>query len=113
MSPLSPLGSPWKSLKLAARFALPLALWYTVGETLRYLLFYGGYRFGLRGGVVPIIVISLVVMVTLGVTVAMLHSVKGGLPAVRRRELDESLTSWTARTRRRCAARWPERCCHS
>ncbi len=78
------------------RFAVPLALWYTVGETLRYLLFRGGYHFGMHNGVVPIIVISLIVMVTLGVTVAMLHSVKDGLPAVRKRELDESLTSWTA-----------------
>jgi hypothetical protein len=36
------------------------------------------------------------VMVTLGVTVAMLHSVKDGLPAVHKREFDESLTSWAA-----------------
>lgn len=97
MSPLSPLVLPWTTLKLAGRFAVPLALRYTVGEVLRYLLFRGGYHFGMHNGVVPIMIISLTVMVTLSVTVAMLHSVKDGLPAVRRRELDESLTSWTAR----------------
>jgi hypothetical protein len=93
---LSPVALPWTTLRLAGRFAVPLALWYTVGQVLRYLLFLGGYHFGLHHAVVPILVISLLVMVTLGVTVAMLHSVKDGLPAVRKRELDESLTSWKA-----------------
>jgi hypothetical protein len=92
----SPVSLPWTTLRLAWRFAVPLALWYTVGQVLRYLLFLGGYHFGLRHAVVPILVISLLVMVTLSVTVAMLHSVKDGLPAVKKRELDESLTSWAA-----------------
>lgn len=92
----SPVNLPWTTLRLAGRFAVPLALWYTVGEVLRYLLFLAGYRFGLHHAAVPIFVISLIVMVTLGVTVAMLHSVKNGLPAVRKQELDESLTSWVA-----------------
>ncbi len=83
-------------IRLAGRYALPLALWYTVGQILRYALFYAGYRFGLHNPVVPIIVISLVVMVTLGVTVAMLHSVRDSLPAVKKREVDESLTSWAS-----------------
>ena len=83
-------------LRLAGRYALPLALWYTVGQVLRYALFYAGYRFGMHNPVVPIIVISLVVMVTLAVTVAMLHSVRDSLPAVKKRELDESLTSWAS-----------------
>jgi hypothetical protein len=87
---------PWTTLRLAARFAVPLALWFTVGQVLRYLLFLGGYHFGLKHAAVPIFVISLIVMVTLAVTVAMLHSVKDGLPAVKKRELDESLTSWAA-----------------
>jgi hypothetical protein len=93
---LSPVTLPWTTLRLAARFAVPLALWYTVGQVLRYLLFLGGYHFGLHHAVVPILVLSLLVMVNLGVTVAMLHSVKNGLPAVRKREFDESLTSWAA-----------------
>jgi hypothetical protein len=87
---------PWTTLRLAWRFAVPLALWFTIGQVLRYLLFLGGYHFGMHHAAVPIFVISLIVMVTLGVTVAMLHSVKDGLPAVKKRELDESLTSWTA-----------------
>ncbi|GLY74759.1 hypothetical protein [Actinoallomurus iriomotensis] len=92
----SPVTLPWNTLRLAGRFAVPLALWFTIGQVLRYLLFLGGYHFGLHHAPVPIFVISLIVMVSLGVTVAMLHSVKDGLPAVRKRELDESLTSWTA-----------------
>jgi hypothetical protein len=54
----------------------------------------GGYHYGLHSVVVPIMVISLTVMVTLAVTVAMVHSVKDGLPAVRERELNESLAPW-------------------
>jgi hypothetical protein len=81
---------------LAGRFALPLALWFTVGQALRYALFYGGYEFGLHNSVVPIIVLSLTVMLTLSVTVVMVHSVKEGLPAVREHELDESLAPWAA-----------------
>lgn len=87
---------PWTTLRLAARFAVPLMLWFTVGQVLRWLLFLGGYHFGLHHAVVPILVLSLIVMVSLSVTVAMLHSVKDGLPAVRKREIDESLTSWAA-----------------
>lgn len=90
------MSLPWATLRLAGRFAVPLALWYSVGEVLRYLLFLAGYHFGLHRAVVPIFVISLLVMVTLGITVAMVHSVKRGLPAVREQELDESLTSWVA-----------------
>ena len=93
---LSPLTLPWTTLRLAGRFALPLALWYTVGETLRYLLLIGGYHFGLHNAAVPVMVLSLIVMVSLVVTVAMVHTVKDGLPAVKKRELDESLTSWVA-----------------
>ncbi|MDN3359941.1 hypothetical protein QWU11_45735 [Actinomadura sp. DC4] len=93
---LSPVTLPWTTLRLAGRFAVPLMLWFTIGQALRYLLFLGGYHFGLHHVTVPILVIGLIVMVSLGVTVAMLHSVKDGLPAVKKRELNESLTSWAA-----------------
>lgn len=96
MSPTSPLTLPWTTLRLAGRFAVPLALWFTVGQALRYVLFLGGYTFGLHNPVVPIVVISLTVMVTLVITVMMMHSVRDGLRAVRERDLDESLTSWVA-----------------
>ncbi|GAA4640837.1 hypothetical protein GCM10023196_107760 [Actinoallomurus vinaceus] len=85
---------PWATLRLAGRFVLPLALWYTVGQALRYALFYSGYRFGLHNAVVPVFVMSFTVLVTLSVTVLMVHSVKDGLPAVREHELDESLAPW-------------------
>jgi hypothetical protein len=84
-------------MRLACRFALPLALWFTVGQALRYALLLGDYHYGMHNGVVPILVISLIVMVTLAVTVAMVHSVKDGLAAVRERDLDESLAPWAAR----------------
>ncbi|MCO5968804.1 hypothetical protein [Actinoallomurus soli] len=95
MSSPSPLTLPWRTLRLAGRFAVPLALWYTVGQTLRYALFYAGYRF-VHNPVVPIIVLGLIVVVTVATTVAMVHCVKDGLPTIKKRDLDESLASWTA-----------------
>jgi hypothetical protein len=92
----SPVILPWTTLRLAGRFAVPLALWFTVGQTLRYLLFLGGYYAGLHNAVIPIIVLSLTVMVTLAVTVAMVHSVREGLPAVQARDFDERLAPWAA-----------------
>jgi hypothetical protein len=97
LSPLSPLTLPWATLKLVARFGLPLALWYTLGELLRFLLIYGGYRLGLTrigAPVAPILTLSLLVMVTLSVSVAMMHSVREGLAAVQEREDDGDLAPW-------------------
>ncbi|GAA0366902.1 hypothetical protein NE235_03005 [Actinoallomurus spadix] len=91
----SPLTLPWRMIRLIGRFAVPLALWYTVGQTLRYALFYVGYRF-VHNAVVPIIVLGLVVVVTVATTVAMVHCVKDGLPTIKKRDLDESLASWAA-----------------
>jgi hypothetical protein len=96
VSPLSPLTLPWTTLRLLGRFAVPLALWYTVGQALRYLLFLGGYYFGLHNPVIPIIVVSMAVMVSLAITVTMLHSVRDGLPAVQEHDLDEHLAPWAA-----------------
>lgn len=93
---LSPLTLPVTTLRLAGRFAVPLTLWFTVGEALKYLLFLGGYHYGLHNPVIPILVVSLVVMVTLAVAVAMLHSVREGLPAVQARDIDHHLASWAA-----------------
>jgi hypothetical protein len=96
VSRLSPLALPFTTLRLAGRFAVPLALWFTVGEALRYLLFLAGYHYGLHNAVLPILILSLTVMVSLAVTVAMLHSVRDGLPAVRARDLDQHLAPWAA-----------------
>lgn len=92
----SPLILPWTTFRLAGRFAVPLALWFTVGQVLRYVLFLGGYHFGLHNSVIPVIVLSLMVMVSLAVTVAMVHSVRDGLPAVQARDLHEQLAPWAA-----------------
>jgi hypothetical protein len=97
-SRLSPLFLPWTTLTLAARFALPLALWYTLGELLRYGLLYGGYRLAVSelpgATAVPVATLSLLVMVHLIVAVAMMHSVRHGLPGIRRREDGSGLAPW-------------------
>ncbi|RKS71107.1 hypothetical protein BZB76_5593 [Actinomadura pelletieri DSM 43383] len=98
MSARSPLILPWATLKLAGRFLLPLALWFTVGELLRYGAMYGGYRLGSMKGtaatVAPIATIGLLVVITLTVAVLMVHSVREGLDVVHAREADGDLTPW-------------------
>jgi hypothetical protein len=96
VSRLSPLTLPFTTLRLAGRFGVPLVLWFTVGEALRYLLLLAGYHYGLHNAVLPILVLSLSIMVSLAVTVAMLHSVRDGLAAVRARDLDEHIAPWAA-----------------
>jgi hypothetical protein len=96
LSPLSSLTLPWTTLKLASRFFVPLVLWFTIGQLLRYGIFYGAYRF-IGNGAVPIVALSLGVLVQLAVTVAMLHSLRDGLSAIRRGDMDEQLAPWAAR----------------
>jgi hypothetical protein len=103
LSARSPLVLPWATLRLAGRFALPLALWFTVGELLRYGAMYGGYRLGqLKGAaatVAPLVTVSLLVMISLTVTVAMIHCVREGLDAVHAREPGGDLTPWAVGNR--------------
>ncbi|TYK43700.1 hypothetical protein [Actinomadura decatromicini] len=98
MSARSPLILPWATLKLAGRFVLPLALWFTVGELLRYGVMYAGYELGTKKGaigtVAPITTIGLLVVITLTVAVLMVHSVREGLDVVHAREADGDLTPW-------------------
>ncbi|MFG2006565.1 hypothetical protein ACGFNU_46210 [Spirillospora sp. NPDC048911] len=98
LSARSPLVLPWATLKLAARFALPLALWFTVGELLRYGAMYGGYKAGQGKGVIatvtPLLTIGVLVMISLAITVAMVHCVREGLDVVHAREADGDLTPW-------------------
>ncbi|MBA8955518.1 hypothetical protein HNR61_007194 [Actinomadura namibiensis] len=98
LSAKSPLVLPWATLRLAGRYALPLALWFTVGEALRYAVLYGGYHLGGRKGlaasVVPMASVSLLVMISLTVTVLMIHCVREGLAVVHAREPDGDLTPW-------------------
>jgi hypothetical protein len=95
LSPLSSLTIPWTTLKLAGRFAIPLALWFTVGWALRYALFYAGYQ-GRNVTGLPIFALSFAILVQLAVTVAMLHSLRDGLAAIRRRDM-QTLAPWAAR----------------
>ncbi|WP_067475436.1 hypothetical protein [Actinomadura hibisca] len=94
----SPLILPWAAVRLAGRFALPLTLWFTVGELLRYGALYGGYRLGSVKGaaasVVPLVTVSLLVLTSLTVTVLMIHCVREGLESVHARQADGELTPW-------------------
>jgi hypothetical protein len=98
LSARSPLLLPWAALKLAGRFALPLTLWFTVGQLLRYGAMYGGYRLGSMKGaaatVAPLVTVGLLVMVTLATAVLMVHCVREGLDVVHAREADGDLTPW-------------------
>ncbi|MFD0691581.1 hypothetical protein [Actinomadura fibrosa] len=98
LSARSPLILPWATLKLAGRFVLPLTLWFTVGQLLRYGVMYGGYRLGGMKGtaasVAPLLTVGLLVMVTLAVAVAMVHCVREGLDVVHAREAGGDLTPW-------------------
>jgi hypothetical protein len=91
---LSPVWLPWWTLKLMVRFAVPLALWYSVGELLRYGIMYAGYKGGLRHSAVPVAALSLMVMVQLGVTLAMMFSVREGLRAIQERDGSGNLAPW-------------------
>ncbi|WP_242891211.1 hypothetical protein [Actinomadura litoris] len=94
----SPLILPWAALRLAGRFALPLSLWFTLGELLRYGAMYGGYRLGEMKGtaaaVAPLLTVGVLVMVALAVAVAMVHCVREGLDVVHARESGGGLTAW-------------------
>src|SRR5690606_2256996 len=98
LSRRSPLILPPATLMLAGRFVLPLALWFPLGELRRYGVMYGGYRLGSMEGaaaaVAPIATIGLLVVITLAVTVLMVHSVREGLDVVQARESGGELTPW-------------------
>jgi uncharacterized membrane protein len=83
-------------LKLATRFFVPLVLWFTVGQLLRYGIYYAGYRF-MNVTWIPVIALSFGVLTVLAVTVLMLHSIRDGLPAIRRMDMDQPLAPWAAR----------------
>jgi hypothetical protein len=95
-SPLSPLVLPWRTVRLAVRFAIPLVLWFTVGRAVRYGVFYAGYRF-MGSSWVPIVALSFGVLAQLAVTVLMLHSVRDGLAAVRPGARAGHMAPWAAR----------------
>lgn len=95
LSRLSSLTLPWRTVRLAVPFAIPLLLWFTVGKALRYGFFYAGYRF-MDISWAPIVALSFGLLAQLAVTVAMLHTVRDGLDAIRRRDMAEKLAPWAA-----------------
>ncbi len=90
----SPVWLPWWTIKLMVRFVVPLALWYSIGELLRYAIMYAGYKGGLHHSAVPVAALSLMVMAQLGVTLAMMFSVREGLPAIQERDASGNLAPW-------------------
>ncbi|WP_030173518.1 hypothetical protein [Spirillospora albida] len=98
LSPTSPLILPWHTLRLAGRFALPLTLWFSLGELLRFGAMYGGYRLGEMKGAAaataPVLTVGLLATITLAVAVAMVHCVREGLDIVQAREDDGDLAPW-------------------
>lgn len=91
---MSALSLPLSTLRLALRFFVPLALWFTVGESIRYALTWGAYEFGRSVTWLPMMFLSLLVVTSLCVAVAMLHSVREGLPAIQERDATGALASW-------------------
>ncbi len=66
---------------------------------------YGGYKLGTMKGtaasIAPIVTIGLLVVITLTVTVLMVHSVREGLDVVHARAVDGDLTRGRSATRSR------------
>jgi hypothetical protein len=93
---------PVRTLWLAARFALPLMLWFSAGQLGRYLLIQGGITIShgsheqLRR-IGALIAFALLVLVLLAATVGMLSSLRPGLRSLRR-PLDEPFADVLGRT---------------
>jgi hypothetical protein len=92
---MSPLSLPWATLKLVARFVVPLTLWYTLGELLRFVIMWAGYKLSLHNSAIPVATLSLLVMVSLGVSLTMMHSVRDGLSAIKARDQHGALAPWS------------------
>ncbi|GAA2365098.1 hypothetical protein GCM10010404_19380 [Nonomuraea africana] len=80
----SPFSLPVHALRLAGKCALPLIMWFSVGEAARFGLLYlgteishGDYRQARL--VATIAVMTLVVMLAMAITAGMLHSLRGAL----------------------------------
>ncbi|GII57524.1 hypothetical protein Pth03_59130 [Planotetraspora thailandica] len=99
----SPFTLPLHALRIAARCALPLIIWFAVGRTVRWgllllaaTLSHGSwYQARL---VVVLFLFTLVVMTSLATTVGMLYAVRGALMETRARQGGESVLSVFDRT---------------
>jgi len=93
---------PWRTVRLAVRYFLPLLCWFSFGELVRFGLMVGGTEVShgswpqLRYAL-TMLVFVVMVMISLVVMIGMFHSLRGGLTEMRRRraegEQDEGFVS--------------------
>ncbi|MEO3875629.1 hypothetical protein ABGB18_43185 [Nonomuraea sp. B12E4] len=86
----SPYSLPLHTLRLAGKCALPLALWFSAGELVRFVLMYGATEiaygdFRQLRLVGTMALLTFVVMAAMTVTTGMLHSLRGALWEMRAR----------------------------
>lgn len=89
----SPFSLPLHTLRLAGKCALPLILWFSAGELVRYVLLYAGTEvaygdFRQVRLVAVMTLLTLVVLAAMTVTTGMLHSMRGALWEIRARAAD-------------------------
>ncbi|MBB3728844.1 hypothetical protein [Nonomuraea dietziae] len=90
----SPFSLPLHALRLAGKCALPLIMWFSVGEAVRFGLMYAGteiaYGDDLRQVrlVATMTFLTLVVMTSMAVITGMLYSLRGALWEIRARQAD-------------------------
>jgi hypothetical protein len=90
---LSPYALPLHTLRLWVRCLLPMAIWFSVGELLRFGLTVAGSEFAhgpgrewRLAGVMFLFIVM--VMATMIVTIGMLHSLRGALMEIRARRAE-------------------------
>lgn len=89
----SPFSLPLHALRLAAKCALPLIMWYSVGELVRWGLLYLGTEishgdFRQARLVATVTIMTLIVMVSMTITAGMFYSLRGALWEMNARERD-------------------------
>ncbi|TQM77186.1 hypothetical protein FHX40_3942 [Thermopolyspora flexuosa] len=92
---VSPYALPLHTLRLWVRCLLPMSIWFSVGELLRFVLTVAGSEFShgpgrewRLAGVMFLFIVM--VMATMVVTIGMLHSVRGALMEIRARRAEGS-----------------------
>lgn len=84
----SPIRLPWTTLRLAGRYLLPLAAWFSAGQALHWVIIWFGVIIG-HGGMhqlrvtAVLALLVLLAMVTVTVPILMLHSMRRGVGVVR------------------------------
>lgn len=89
----SAFSLPLHALRLAGKCALPLIMWFSVGELVRWGLLYLGTEishgdFRQARLVATIVIMTVIVMASMTITTGMLHSLRGALWEMNARERD-------------------------